>query len=927
MPVATRTPVAHRPADRLPRTGSATSRGQEIRLGLLGVLGLISLVTGIPVALALLVGYPLPRHAPSHDWLTATVSASLIIKVLACVVWAVWAHFVVCLLAEWRAVRQGRLPTHVALGGGSQLLARRIVAAVLLLSGAATAFSHSDATSGPAPRPHAVVAQQHRQAPAPARPTGTADAAREATGRHATESANSAAASETKYYVVQPPHGRRYDSLWDIADRTLNDPLRYKEIFALNKDRTQSDGRKLIDANLIMPGWQLRLPDDATGPGVHLAHGAAPAEAAASHGVSAAEAAGAWLGKAAPAHGAGGAPSVPAAAPTVASRPSQNSPEAMLLGGALMLAGVLVALSARRGPYSVQSEEEAALGMAADPGLAALLDRALRNLSAARSAQGRRLPQPVAAWVSDERITLNLAAGDVDDPPAPWRPGAAARSWTCAVADIAELPIADVAAPFPGLLSVGRGDGHELFVDFEQAPGPISIGGDLEQGRQFACALAVQAATNLWSDGAHVTLIGFGDGAELSQLDPKAITQSSHLGNVLDDIERERADVLRLQRELGVDGVLTGRQTRRSGTWQPHLIVLSGPPTPEETARLHALANDRSNIIVVVVGDLISARWRFVVDAAGRLDLGLLGVATQAHRLNRAAVTRLADLCRQADQSRHDAASEVAAMTPHRAVAHLVTPAPSNDTGAPIAATVSLLGPVEVAAAGPLDGAKRELLTEIVVAIALHPEGVHGAVLRASIWPRGASDAVCAAALSDAAAWLGTDTSGRRCLVESEGRWYLSNAVRIDWHELRRLADAGGPADPAPLLDGISAFRGEAFSATPAGRYRWLAFAAAARDARVVGTAVTRRAAALLAEQHRAEEAERLLRRGLALVPESEVMWRDLLVLAGRNGPDDAAAVADEMYDVLRRHHTWPEPETDALVAQLAPSRTTTRTA
>ena len=55
------------------------------------------------------------------------------------------------------------------------------------------------------------------------------------------------------------------------------------------------------------------------------------------------------------------------------------------------------------------------------------------------------------------------------------------------------------------------------------------------------------------------------------------------------------------------------------------------------------------------------------------------------------------------------------------------------------------------------------------------------------------------------------------------------------------------------------------------------------------------------------------------LVPASEVLWRDLLALAGRRGPDPAAAVATQMYETLLRLRVWPEPETDALVAQLAP--------
>ena len=34
-------------------------------------------------------------------------------------------------------------------------------------------------------------------------------------------------ATVTKFYEVKPPQGRNYDTLWDIADRSLGDPFRY----------------------------------------------------------------------------------------------------------------------------------------------------------------------------------------------------------------------------------------------------------------------------------------------------------------------------------------------------------------------------------------------------------------------------------------------------------------------------------------------------------------------------------------------------------------------------------------------------------------------------------------------------------------------------------------------------------------------------
>lgn len=51
----------------------------------------------------------------------------------------------------------------------------------------------------------------------------------------------------------------RGDSLWKIAERELGDPLRWPEIWEINRGRTFGTGR-FLDPNLIRPGWDLVLP-------------------------------------------------------------------------------------------------------------------------------------------------------------------------------------------------------------------------------------------------------------------------------------------------------------------------------------------------------------------------------------------------------------------------------------------------------------------------------------------------------------------------------------------------------------------------------------------------------------------------------------------------------------------------------------------
>ena len=64
------------------------------------------------------------------------------------------------------------------------------------------------------------------------------------------------------HHVVAPTTARvvRGDTLWAIASRQLKDPLRWREIWRVNRGRLMPDGRRFTNPSLIMPGWRLRLP-------------------------------------------------------------------------------------------------------------------------------------------------------------------------------------------------------------------------------------------------------------------------------------------------------------------------------------------------------------------------------------------------------------------------------------------------------------------------------------------------------------------------------------------------------------------------------------------------------------------------------------------------------------------------------------------
>jgi nucleoid-associated protein YgaU len=68
------------------------------------------------------------------------------------------------------------------------------------------------------------------------------------------------AGATTITYVVQP-----HDTLWDLAGADLGNPLRWQELYDLNRGRPEPDGQALTNSNLIYPGWTLEFPADAEG--------------------------------------------------------------------------------------------------------------------------------------------------------------------------------------------------------------------------------------------------------------------------------------------------------------------------------------------------------------------------------------------------------------------------------------------------------------------------------------------------------------------------------------------------------------------------------------------------------------------------------------------------------------------------------------
>ena len=221
-------------------------------------LVLLALVIGIPLAMAATIGNPMRGWA---DLKVGDLTDTVLIDLLAVIVWAAWAQFAVSVLVEiGAAVVHAPVPTRIPfVPAPSQHLAHALVGAALLF-GTATAVLTSpvQALATTPAHPAAMVAPAHGHGHA-------ADPRIASTPQQAsTENTNQSQTAQprTVSYVV-PDDGRGPDTYWDIAEARLGGGEHWQQIWNLNRGRTQADGEVMTSPGLLKPGWTLMLPASA----------------------------------------------------------------------------------------------------------------------------------------------------------------------------------------------------------------------------------------------------------------------------------------------------------------------------------------------------------------------------------------------------------------------------------------------------------------------------------------------------------------------------------------------------------------------------------------------------------------------------------------------------------------------------------------
>lgn len=709
---------------------------------LLAALLLLALVVGVPVLLAGAVGWPLPTRLPTLQQLRdtfggSTVDDGTIVKALALVCWVAWVQVVVSTFVEASAWVRGTVSRPVPLGGLVQPAVRRLVVSVaIVLAG------FRSASTPPVPATVATVSAAFAESSSRVESLGAAPIV---------ESAPQVDAQPVATVTV-----RARDSLWRLAERHLGDGMRWRELWDLNRDRTFPDGRTFRNPNLIRPGWTLTCPPDAVGldpaPTAASAAGASagpvpatpdplPPEVAASspsEGLSPAATAAPTppTGVRAPDALVPGAESRRAA-----SDPSNHDVHVVLITASLVAAGFIALLDRLRRiqlrrrlpgrtPATVPAAEmsETKLRCAATDAPVERLDLALRALAGCLSTS--ETPSPGIALVSVGPTAVEFLLTEATDAkPGPFDVSVDGRAWTLpSTASTGEVErlAAGQASPSPALVTAGVIDDRQVLIDLERSP-RVLVTGDRRTASRTIRSMALEMMTSSWADDVEVIVLAE-NSATLDRLE--RATVASDLDAVVEQLERTGSATERDLKAAGATSTLDRRVQNPSDPWTPIVLLVPDPLGEKELQRLFNVAGPGRGVAVLAHGPPGMPSDTELRVETSCVTLLPLGLRLQLASLSDELLNGVDELLTAAlsDEPGDDLLAVCTADVASNGLGRW--PSLALDTAGVL---VSVLGPVDVRGGERPITRRRSL--ELVVYLALHPEGVDEGRLRAVLWP------------------------------------------------------------------------------------------------------------------------------------------------------------------------------------------------
>lgn len=647
-------------------------------------------------------------------------------------------------------------------------------------------------------------------------------------------------------HVVEPG-----ETLSAIAAEHLGDPDEWPEIWDENAGETMVDGRIFDDPNLILPGWQLDLPDDAgspaseespaTKPTAEPAAGEIPAPAPTS-GTPTTTTSGtaATTPSSAPVTAAPATPAAAASTPSstspaaAASTPSTTSPEgttttsstsapasgpgsgavgvtepgplgrsplriehaAMLAAGVLGLVGLRRRLRLRSArprsrvpePSSDVADTERRL-RSSDPGdRTARVDVALRAAASDLSEGGVQIG--LVAVAPDGDVELRLTGDAVLS--APWSGSGAA--WTLSTTVPIEMladPARRVGAPCVAFVQIGvTPDGADVLIDLE-ACGLFTVEAASEYTDPIITAVAAGLAGSIYAEVAHLITVSLPEEVTLGH-------RNAHRAQSIDAALELAADLTgSTQSNDETTFALRCHQTGGE-VWEP-AVLLTPSVEGDEWARVAgsrptALAPAGHGLAIVAAtrpDGAIESDNRLVACAAGWV-LEAFGCSTELTPIglppeDLAAVTDLLD---DADRPLEHDPIEVAG--PFVPIDHAIV--------------VGLMGPVTITDVSGRPGAfERSKTVELIAWLATHRENSTRLAARTALWELDVRDATFANVVSEA----------RRALARlvapcDDGEWLertlneqlpLHSAVVTDADLIRERVRAATLEPPAQAIE------------------------------------------------------------------------------------------------------------------------------
>ncbi len=919
------------------KPGRSLTAARRIARAVASVMMIGALLIGVPYLLWRFAGWPLPGEVPNPDGigraLTRTaVSDAAIVKAVALVGWFGWTLLCWSMLVEIWAVARGVPAARVRFAGPLQGVARQLVASASLLAATSVSSATAAPISSTAAQP-VVVEMRDPVLAAALAPTPAAATATVVSPLADTPQAAVAAPAPTEArYTVQ-----RRDSLWKIAECQLGDPLRWRELWELNRGR-DFGGITFTNPSLIYSGWVLDLPtpvadpapaeappteDPPAPPGAPVPEPAEPATTAPTTSIPTTSTA-PPVATADPGHtpatdhvprGAS-----PAPADALTDDPVSLPARAPLFAGGVLLASAIVLLLNRlrrsqarrrppgRPPHRAPAEAavtETAVRHAGDP---TRIHRALTALCAFGDGLGDAdLPPVAAVRVGDTEVEVLLASPASRVPPG-FDSDADRRVFTTE-AGITSATVeglaGDTPAPWPAIVGAGAVGDDLVLIDLEAA-GVVTVDGPdaADTVRRIAAELATSPASEL------IEVLVVGDDFDLAG--SERIRRIATTDDAIEALTSVRTATQAALDRLGDPSTAVARRDHSAEQgWGVTVLVSFDPLTDSQREQLTQVAAPGSGVAAVLVGGPVGGgAWSLTTGPTTRLEPH--GFDLSPATLTAAELAGLDELL--ADATTGD--SDERLLVHDEPVETIYLPddgtASADEAPVEVEVEVQVLGPVTVHG---VDAINRRRTVELIAYLVLHPGGVSAGRLKTAIWPEAEpSQDTFNVTVHRARSALGLGRDGNHHLphaVTNGGKYSVGPHVTSDLARfntlVRRARSSEDEAVEAELLrSAVGMLRGQVFEDVRG--YEWAFTEAIITEAEATISDAAHRLAQLELARGDAEAASSAARHGLKAVPGSEPLFRDRMEAAHLNG--DPAAV-DRIVDELCRYIETLEPLDD----------------